>query len=86
MNYKDSYYLYGDYIDLSIINQNDLTNKMNEYLDRNPYNMLCFKGNIDLNKLNIIKSYISNSDRLIYLDLKNCTNWTKTNNLDIHNQ
>ncbi len=45
MNYNDSYYITGDYIDLSIINQNDLTNKMNEYLNGNPYNMLCFKGN-----------------------------------------
>ncbi len=81
-NYKNSSYLSGDYIDLSKVSLKDLTNKMNEYLNGNPYNMLCFKGNIDSNKLKIIKDYIKGSDRLIYLDLKNCTNWDNNSNND----
>ena len=73
-NIEDSYYLSGDYIDLSKVT---LTDKiMNDYLENGDGHMLCFKGSLNTKNLDIIINYIKNSSKYIYLDLKNCTNRT----------
>lgn len=68
----NSYYLTGDYIDLSNI---QLTAQMMDaYLANGNGYMLCFKGNLTPANLDIIIDYIKKSNKYIYLDLKNCTN------------
>ncbi|MEI0603131.1 leucine-rich repeat domain-containing protein [Brachyspira alvinipulli] len=70
----NSYYLTGDYIDLSKVQLTDQI--MDEYLANGNGYMLCFTGNLTTTNLDIIIDYVKKSGKYIYLDLKNCTGRT----------
>lgn len=72
---ENSYYLTGDYIDLSKVTLN--AKIMDDYLKNGDGHMLCLKGPLDTTKMDILINYIKRSNRFIYLDLKNCTGINK---------